>query len=289
MLPTLLNRTTLLSLLLVLGCATSSRAEQFVLFDVTFPYTKSDADNAKPSPSHYYVKSDRLNAERPKDWTAPVDYRNGTVHVRLEVIEKPAGSEPTTWSVCYIPNKGQNHDYGCIGTNAYFAAFTLMLRQQRDAFAFTTRTRRPPRDRINCLLSFLYALLRNDCVAALTAAGLDPFVGFLHADRPARPSLALDLMEEFRPWLADRVALTLINRQQIAPGDFREREGGAVELTDAGRRLVVKAWQERKQEELQHPLLEQTWPVGRLPFVQARVLARALRGDLPAYIPFVVK
>ena len=96
MLPTLLNRTTLLSLLLVLGCATSSRAEQFVLFDVTFPYTKSDADNAKPSQSHYYVKSDRLNAERPKDWTAPVDYRNGTVHVRLEVLENPAGGEPTT-------------------------------------------------------------------------------------------------------------------------------------------------------------------------------------------------
>ena len=176
-----------------------------------------------------------------------------------------------------------------IAAQTYFAAFTLMLRQQRDAFTFTTRTRRPPRDRINCLLSFLYALLRNDCVAALTAAGLDPFVGFLHADRPNRPSLALDLMEEFRPWLADRVALTLINRQQIGPGDFREREGGAVELTDAGRRLIVKAWQERKQEELQHPLLEQTWPVGRLAFVQARVLARALRGDLPAYVPFVVK
>jgi len=175
------------------------------------------------------------------------------------------------------------------GAQTYFAAFTLMLRQQREAFAFTTRTRRPPRDRINCLLSFLYALLRHDCVAALTAAGLDPFVGFLHADRPNRPSLALDLMEEFRPWLADRVAITLINRQQISPDDFREREGGAVELTDAGRKLVIKAWQERKQETIQHPLLDQTWPVGRLAFVQARVLARALRRDLPAYIPFVVK
>ncbi len=119
MLPTLLNRTTFLSLLLVPGCATDSRAEQFVLFDVTFPYTKADADNAKPSQSHYYVKSDRLNAERPKDWTAPVDYRNGTVHVRLEVIEKPAGSKPTTWSVCYIPYKGQNKGYGCLGISAY--------------------------------------------------------------------------------------------------------------------------------------------------------------------------
>ena len=119
MLPTLLPRTTLLSLLLVLACATSSRAEQFVLFDVTFPFTKADADNAKPSQSHYYVKGEQLNAQRPKDWTAPVDYRNGTVHVRLEVIEKPAGSEPTQWSVCDIPNKGQNHGYGCIGTDTY--------------------------------------------------------------------------------------------------------------------------------------------------------------------------
>lgn len=112
-------RAILLLPLLLLTSAAFSRAEQFVLFDVTFTYTKADADNAKPNPSHYYVKSDRLNPERPKDWTAPVDYRNGTVHVRLEVIEKPAGGEPTTWSVCYIPNKGQNHGYGCIGTDVY--------------------------------------------------------------------------------------------------------------------------------------------------------------------------
>jgi hypothetical protein len=105
-------------LFLLTGVAVG-RAEQFVLFDVTFNYTKDDADNAKPNPSHYYVKGDRLNPERPKDWTGPVDYRNGTVHVRLEVIEKPAGGEPTTWSVCYIPNKGQNHGYGCIGTDVY--------------------------------------------------------------------------------------------------------------------------------------------------------------------------
>ncbi|HEY3901704.1 MAG TPA: hypothetical protein VGM54_24035 [Chthoniobacter sp.] len=112
-------RAVLLFLLLSLTGAASSHAEQFVLFDVTFTYTKADADNAKPNPSHYYVRGDMLNADRPKDWTAPVDYRNGTVHVRLEVIEKPAGSEPTTWSVCYIPNKGQLHGYGCIGTDVY--------------------------------------------------------------------------------------------------------------------------------------------------------------------------
>jgi hypothetical protein len=109
----------LLSLALLAACSVSARAEQFTLFDVTFHYTKADADNATPSKSHYYVKGDRLNPQRPKDWTAPVDFRNGTVHVRLEVIEKPAGGEPTTWSVCYIPNKGQGHGYGCIGTDVY--------------------------------------------------------------------------------------------------------------------------------------------------------------------------
>jgi hypothetical protein len=108
-------------ILLVALCLSisSSRADQFVLCDVTFPFTKADADNAKPNQSHYYVKGDQLNPQRPTDWTAPIDYRNGTVHLRLEVIEKPAGSQPTTWSVCYIPNKGQNHGYGCIGTGVY--------------------------------------------------------------------------------------------------------------------------------------------------------------------------
>lgn len=176
-----------------------------------------------------------------------------------------------------------------MGSQQYFSVFTLLLKQQRDAFAFTTRSRRPPRDRVNCLLSFLYALVRHDCVAALTAVGLDPFVGFLHADRPNRPSLALDLMEEFRPWLADRLAVTLINRQQVGPGDFVVREGGAVEFTEAGRKRVIKAYQERKQESLKHPLLGQNLRVAQMPFVQARILARHLRGDLPDYMPLVPK
>ena len=111
--------TGLLPVLLLLASAMGCCAEQFVLFDVTFTYTKADADNAKPSKSHYYVKSDRLNPDRPKDWTAPVDYRSGTAHLRLEVIEKPSGGEPTTWSVCYIPNKGQGHGYGCLGAPIY--------------------------------------------------------------------------------------------------------------------------------------------------------------------------
>jgi CRISPR-associated protein Cas1 len=176
-----------------------------------------------------------------------------------------------------------------IGSQQYFSVFSLLLKQQREDFAFTMRSRRPPRDRINCLLSFLYALVRHDCVAALTSIGLDPFVGFLHTDRPNRPSLALDLMEEFRPWLADRLAVTLVNRQQISREDFAVREGGAVEFTDAGRKRVIKAYQERKQETLNHPLLEQNLRLAQMPFVQARILARYLRGDMPDYLPLVPK
>jgi CRISPR-associated protein Cas1 len=176
-----------------------------------------------------------------------------------------------------------------IAAQAYFAVFGLVLKQQRADFAFTTRTRRPPRDRINCLLSFLYALVRHDCIAALTSIGLDPFVGFLHVDRPNRPSLALDLMEEFRPWLADRLAVTLVNRQQIGPADFVMREGGAVEFTDKGRKVVIKAYQERKQEAFMHPVLEQNFRIGQMPFVQARLLARHLRGDVPEYLPLIPK
>jgi len=176
-----------------------------------------------------------------------------------------------------------------MAASSYFSGFSLLLKQQRQDFDFAKRSRRPPRDRINCLLSFLYALVRNDCIAALTAAGLDPFVGFLHVDRPNRPSLALDLMEEFRPWLADRLAVTLVNRQQISSTDFAEREGGAVEFTERGRKAVIKAYQERKQEMLQHPLLEQNLRIAQLPFIQARILARYLRGDIQAYVPFVPK
>lgn len=176
-----------------------------------------------------------------------------------------------------------------MGSATYFGVFALLLKQQREDFSFTTRSRRPPRDRINCLLSFLYSLVRHDCIAALTSAGLDPFVGFLHAERPNRPALALDLMEEFRPWLADRLAITLINRRQVGPEHFRVREGGAVEFTDSGRKLVITSYQQRKQEKLTHYLLDQEFRIAQFPFVQARVLARCLRGDLQDYLPFVPK
>ena len=172
---------------------------------------------------------------------------------------------------------------------AYFDVFSAMVRQGRETFAMQQRNRRPPLDPVNALLSFVYALLLHDCVAALTAVGLDPSVGFLHEDRPGRPSLALDLMEEFRPLVADRLVLSLINRKQVEAGGFVKRDGGAVEMSDATRRAVVEAYQARKQEEVTHPALEQTVRVAELPFLQARLLARCLRGDLPAYPPCVLK
>jgi len=173
---------------------------------------------------------------------------------------------------------------------SYFAAFPHFVRTHRDTFAMNGRNRRPPRDRINALLSFLYALLLNDCQSACESVGLDPQLGFLHALRPGRPSLALDLMEEFRTYLADRLALTLINRKQVAPDDFEERPGGAVTLTEDGRKQVVAAYQNRKQEEVTHPLLQQQMSVGLLPLIQARLLARSVRGEEDGdYVPFVLR
>ena len=171
----------------------------------------------------------------------------------------------------------------------YFACINHLVRVDlRDKFALDGRTRRPPRDRMNALLSFLYAMWMNDCRSAVEAAGLDPQIGFLHAVRPGRAALALDLMEEFRPF-ADRLALTLVNRGQLDPTDFIEREGGAVSLEGDARKAVVVAYQERKKEELTHPLLAQPVPLGLVPLVQARLLARAVRGETESYLPFIAK
>lgn len=171
----------------------------------------------------------------------------------------------------------------------YFSRFNVLIRSDlRDVFRFDERNRRPPRDRLNALLSFLYSLWTNDCRAACEAAGLDPQLGFLHAVRPGRPALALDLVEEFRP-LADRMVLSLINRKQVGPDDFIERDGGSVLLEGDARRIVVVAFQERKQEALTHPLFKEVIPLGLIPLVQARLMARAIRGETDGYLPFVFR
>lgn len=172
----------------------------------------------------------------------------------------------------------------------YFGVFNHLLRADlRPQFVLDGRSRRPPRDAVNALLSYLYTMLTHDCRSALETVGLDPQVGYLHVLRPGRPALALDLVEEFRAVLADRLALTLINRGQLKSADFRSTEGGGVLLADDARRTVAIAWQERKQETIQHPVLEADVPLGLLPQIQARLLARTLRGDVEAYLPFLAR
>ena len=174
-----------------------------------------------------------------------------------------------------------------IGTRVYFSAFAQLLRP--GDLNMPGRNRRPPRDPVNAMLSFVYALLLNDCISALTAAGLDPAVGFLHTDRPGRPGLALDLMEEFRPLLGDRTVLAMINRRQVTVDHFVLAEGGGVMLTPEGRRAVIAAYHERSGQQVKHPLLEQSALLSQFPFIQARLLARHIRGELAAYPPCVLR
>lgn len=171
----------------------------------------------------------------------------------------------------------------------YFGDFRRMIRRDQRSLSSTRRTRRPPRDALNAALSFTYALVRAECASALEEVGLDPQVGFLHALRPGRPSLALDLMEEFRPVMADRLVLTLLNRLQLGPSDFESYPGGAVLLSESGRRTLVVAYQRRKEQMVQHRVLKEKVPLGLVPHVQARLLARHLRGDLPDYPPFLYR
>ena len=173
--------------------------------------------------------------------------------------------------------------------NAYFGVLDQMILRQKEDFFFHGRSRRPPTDNVNAMLSFAYSLLANDCAGALESVGLDAYVGFLHRDRPGRTGLALDLMEELRPCMADRFVLTVINNRLLSASDFDRSESGAVRMTDDGRRKFLKHWQERKKENITHPYLDEKLPWGLVPYVQALLLARYLRGDLDAYPAFLWK
>ena len=175
------------------------------------------------------------------------------------------------------------------GATAYFSVLDDMILQGKDTFFFRERSRRPPLDAFNAMLSFAYSLLAHDCASALESVGLDAYVGFLHRDRPGRESLALDLMEELRPCFADRFVLTMVNNRIIKPENFDYRESGAVFLTEAGRKGFLQKWQERKREAITHPFLEEKLPWGLVPYVQSILLARYLRGDLDDYPPFLWK
>lgn len=188
-----------------------------------------------------------------------------------------------------------NQDYsldivrGIEGDSAhiYFSVFNQLIVAQKEAFSFDERNRRPPLDNVNCLLSFVYTLLMHDVRSALETVGLDPAVGFLHRDRPGRPGLALDLMEELRPYIADRLVLSLINLQQVKAKGFRKMETGAVVMNDDTRKTVLTAYQERKREEITHPFLGEKIAIGMLFHIQAQLMARFLRGDMDGYPPFV--
>lgn len=171
----------------------------------------------------------------------------------------------------------------------YFGAFDHLIVSQKDDFIFRDRNRRPPLDRVNCLLSFLYTIVMHDVRSALESVGLDPAVGFLHRDRPGRPGLALDMMEEFRPYIADRLTLSLINLKQVRPKGFTEMESGAVLMDDETRKAVLVAYQKRKQDEIMHPFLGEKVTLGLLFHLQALLLARFLRGDLDGYPAFIWK
>ncbi len=171
----------------------------------------------------------------------------------------------------------------------YFQVFDHLISSNKETFFFKTRNRRPPLDNMNALLSFLYVLLAHDAASALEGVGLDPYVGFLHSDRPGRPSLALDLMEELRPILADRVALSLVNRKQVKSAGFRTTESGAVSMDDDTRKNVLDAYHKRKQEVITHAFLEEKFALGLLPHAQAMLLARHLRGDIDGYVPYFWK
>lgn len=217
----------------------------------------------------------RTARERPETEGAP-ELATAADHLadHLKSLEEPVSLETI---------RGKEGD----AARTYFGVFDHLIAAQKDAFFFLERSRRPPLDNMNALLSFLYTLLVHDVAAALAGIGLDPAVGYLHRDRPGRPGLALDIMEEFRPFLADRLALSLVNRQQIKGGGFRKTETGAVLMDDETRKEVLVAYQKRKQEEIRHPFLGEKIALGLLPHCQALLMARCLRGDLDGYPPFI--
>ena len=176
-----------------------------------------------------------------------------------------------------------------IASNAYFEVLSKLILNQKEAFPFNGRNRRPPKDAVNAMLSLAYTLIANDCAAALETVGLDPYVGFLHALRPGRTSLALDMMEEFRAYLGDRFVLSLINKRQISPKDFLCQGDSGVILTDSGRKTFITSWQNRKREIIIHPYLNEKVEIGLLPYVQAMMLARYIRKDVDDYPVFLIK
>jgi CRISPR-associated protein Cas1 len=208
------------------------------------------------------------------------DSLQASVDALADVLRRVRDSEPDATRL-----RGLEGEAGAV----YFGVFKELITTDGETFGLKSRSRRPPMDPMNALLSYLYTLLAHDCRGALEGVGLDPQIGFLHEVRSGRPSLALDLMEEFRAPLADRVAVSLVNLRQVTAKDFKTTESGAVEMSETARKTVLMAWQKKKQEQVVHPFLDEKAPIGILPHLQALLLARFLRGDIDAYPPYLLK
>ena len=207
----------------------------------------------------------------------------------LEVEEAVKMLDANKRDVLDAEDKTKLMGFEGIASNAYFEVLPNLILNQKESFPFNGRNRRPPKDAVNAMLSLAYTLIANDCTAALETVGLDPYVGFLHALRPGRTSLALDMMEEFRAYLGDRFVLSLINKRQITPKDFLYQGDNGVVMTDNGRKTFITAWQNRKRETLIHPYLYEKVEIGLLPYVQAMMLARYVRKDIDNYPVFLIK
>ena len=243
-----------------------------------------------PANSCQYSKGFLLGKVYNARWVLERATRDHPQRVPVDELKKISGQLAT--ALTNIENAETSEELrGIEGETAklYFSGFDNLILQQRETFAFTRRSRRPPLDPVNALLSFAYTLLARDCAAALEGVGLDPYVGFLHRPRPGRTSLALDLMEELRSVYADRFVVTCINQKTILPKHCEKQESTAVLLTEEGRRAFLEAWQTRKQQMIQHPFLKEKIPWGLVPYVQALLLARTIRGDLERYPPFFWK
>ena len=243
-----------------------------------------------PANSCQYSKGFLLGKVYNARWVLERATRDHPQRVPVDELKKISGQLAT--ALTNIENAETSEELRGIEGEAaklYFSGFDNLILQQRKTFAFTGRSRRPPLDPVNALLSFAYTLLARDCAAALEGVGLDPYVGFLHRPRPGRTSLALDLMEELRSVYADRFVVTCINQKTILPKHCEKQESTAVLLTEEGRRAFLEAWQTRKQQMIQHPFLKEKIPWGLVPYVQALLLARTIRGDLERYPPFFWK
>ncbi|MCL1883269.1 MAG: type I-C CRISPR-associated endonuclease Cas1c [Defluviitaleaceae bacterium] len=250
-------------------------------------------------------KKQYATSEEPQCLPIAVNFTLGKLHNSRWVIERVIRDHPMRVDTLHLKNKIEIlkdmieksklassldtlRGFEGVGAKAYFSIFDNLILQQKDSFHFDTRSRRPPLDNVNAMLSFMYSLFAKEIASSLESVGLDPYVGFLHRDRPGRMSLALDMLEELRP-MVDRFVLSLINKKEVKKEDFYVYENGAVKMEDDARKTILTSWQQRKNESLEHRFLKEKINWGLVPFVQSSLLARHLRGDIDEYVPFLWK